>query len=376
MSNLQIAPSLADLPVGGAPSEEALRHHSPIFHDPGTTGQSANAYFQTPPASIASAPPAPIASAPAPFGLPVTTPNLTDAPTPSIVTSIAPLAPARAPYGPPDVSQTTIPSVVPTPNIPAPSAPTSLQSSTRPLGLADVPQPGASPGGATSPAVPGEIDYSAIPRLLEGDLSLVPTAHLGVLGADVPAGAVPGGVAPANYNSLYFLHDRVPPTQAPSQSQPSNWSVSLIDPAHLTPATAPRAAVGMPLNVSQASYGLSGPLEADQRRRLSDIASPATPPASAPFSSGYQSSVERGVQGPAVSDALYFVSHSGGHERAVDAKSGQPNDRLYSFEPQVVASAEPTREPVDQYGVRRDLPVSQQPQSTHSNPRTKKGGVS
>ena len=72
------------------------------------------------------------------------TPSLTDIPAPSIVTTVAPLAPARAPFGPIDFPPTTIPSVVPTPNVPAPSAPQTLHSSTRPLGLADVPQPGAS----------------------------------------------------------------------------------------------------------------------------------------------------------------------------------------------------------------------------------------
>ena len=41
-----------------------------------------------------------------------------------------------------------------------------LQSTTRPLGLADVPQPGASVGSAGPSGLPTEIDYSAIPRFL------------------------------------------------------------------------------------------------------------------------------------------------------------------------------------------------------------------
>ncbi len=196
MSYPQTSPSSPDLPVDGLPSEDALSHHEPVFLDAGAIAQLANAFFQEPPGSIAAVPPAPIASAPLPFGLPVVTPSPTDLPAPSVVTTVAPLAPARSPYGPPDVPQTTIPSVVPTPNIPAPSAPTTLQSSTRPLGLADVPQPGASLGDTSSFGAPGEIDYSAIPRLLAGDLSLVPGAHLEAPGASVPASAVPGGQPP------------------------------------------------------------------------------------------------------------------------------------------------------------------------------------
>ena len=169
MSPAQPAPTLADLPVDGAPSQD-VAHHAPLAPDAQMIARLANAFFQAPPASLT--------SAPVPFGLPVTAPNLPDAPAPSVVTTAAPFAPARAPLGPPDLPPTTIPSVVPTPNVPAPAAPTTLQSSTRPLGLADVPQPGASVGSASpSAAAPGDIDYSAIPRLLAGDLALVPPSR-------------------------------------------------------------------------------------------------------------------------------------------------------------------------------------------------------
>ena len=110
MSPTRIAPTLADSPVDGAPAQDAA-HHAPAPFDPQMIAGLANAFFQAPPASLA--------SAPVPFGLPVATPNLPDAPAPSVVTTAAPFAPARAPLGPPDIPPTTIPSVVPTPNIPA-----------------------------------------------------------------------------------------------------------------------------------------------------------------------------------------------------------------------------------------------------------------
>ena len=215
MSPTRIAPTLADSPVDGAPAQDAA-HHAPAPFDPQMIAGLANAFFQAPPASLA--------SAPVPFGLPVAAPNLPDAPAPSVVTTAAPFAPARAPLGPPDIPPTTIPSVVPTPNIPAPSAPTTLQSSTRPLGLADVPQPGASAGGASPSAAPTDIDYSAIPRLLAGDMALVPPSHAGAPGLGEGTAAVPGGSAPAQIDNLYFLHDRAPlgaPGAPPASPAPS-----------------------------------------------------------------------------------------------------------------------------------------------------------
>jgi len=102
MSPTRIAPTLADSPVDGAPAQD-VAHHAPPPFDPQMIAGLANAFFQAPPASLA--------SAPAPFGLPVATPNLPDAPAPSVVTTAAPFVPARAPLGPPDIPPTTIPSV-------------------------------------------------------------------------------------------------------------------------------------------------------------------------------------------------------------------------------------------------------------------------
>jgi len=127
MSPAQLGPTFVDTPVDGAPSQDVVHHAPPLAPDPQIIARLANAFFQAPPASLA--------SAPVPFGLPVTAPNLPDAPAPSLLTTAAPYAPARSPFGPPDLPPTTIPSVVPTPNIPAPAAPSTLQSTTRPLGL-------------------------------------------------------------------------------------------------------------------------------------------------------------------------------------------------------------------------------------------------
>jgi cysteine desulfurase/selenocysteine lyase len=101
-SPTRIAPTLADSPVDGVPAQD-VAHHAPAPFDPQMIAGLANAFFKAPPASLA--------SAPVPFGLPVATPNLPDAPAPSVVTTAAPFVPARAPLGPPDIPPTTIPSV-------------------------------------------------------------------------------------------------------------------------------------------------------------------------------------------------------------------------------------------------------------------------
>ncbi len=356
MSPTRIAPTLADSPVDGAPAQDAA-HHAPAPFDPQMIAGLANAFFQAPPASLA--------SAPVPFGLPVATPNLPDAPAPSVVTTAAPFAPARAPLGPPDIPPTTIPSVVPTPNIPAPSAPTTLQSSTRPLGLADVPQPGASAGGASPSAAPTDIDYSAIPRLLAGDLALVPPSHAGAPGLNSPGlgapglgdgtAAVPGGSAPAQIDNLYFLHDRAPlgaPGAPPASPAPSPRVVDPVDPVH-------------PGQGSPEDFVIAGPSEADPHR-FSDAAALATPPEPAPIPSGYESNASPGAAGPAASDALYFVGHSGGHPGLAATAPAQAKDEPQGYEPQLLASSEAAREPFDPYRVKRDFPILRQ--QVHGKP--------
>ncbi|WP_018407237.1 family 2A encapsulin nanocompartment cargo protein cysteine desulfurase [Methylocystis rosea] len=173
-------PQLIDFPIDGLPSKEAFTHHDAAAPDAQIIAHMANAFFGALPhatlpatGAVTQQSGAPALAGALPF-FPAVTPSLTDIPAPSVVTSIAPHAPARAPFGPMDFPPTTIPSVVPTPNVPAPSAPQTLHSSTRPLGLADIPQPGASLGGATS-SVPGELDYSEPTRRLAQEFSLVET---------------------------------------------------------------------------------------------------------------------------------------------------------------------------------------------------------
>lgn len=307
MSIEQPAPSIADLPIDGIPSQEAVRHDAPIALEP--------SFFQ--------APPAPVAPASIPPSLPASTPNVTDAPAPSFVTTIAPLAPARAPHGPPDAPQTTIPAVVPTPNNPAPPPPPNLHSPTRPLGVGDPPRPGASLGGEGSNGLPGEIDYGLIPRLLPGDLALIPPEHAGASSMGIPGGAVPGGVAPAQSGELYFLAESALATVVPSASPSPAPTAPFVDP-HLRPPAAPGASQPVLFVSSPESIPLSGSSKGDPQR-LSDTASLATPPASFPL--GYESGDGLAAVGPVANDALYFVSHAGGHEGAalgappVEAKS-------------------------------------------------------
>ncbi len=122
------------------PSQEAAEHQGTSLPDAEMIARLANSFFQLQPHQI---PPAPVAP-----GVPMAPPALPDAPAPSVVTTAAPFAPARSPFGPPDLPPTTIPSVAPTPNPSAPAAPTNAQPGSRPLGMPDPPQPGASVGAA------------------------------------------------------------------------------------------------------------------------------------------------------------------------------------------------------------------------------------
>lgn len=352
-------PASADLPLDNLPAQDAGHHAAPTI-DPNMIARLANAFFQQPPV--------PLANSSLPFGPPALTPSLPDAPAPSVVTTVAPLAPARAQMGPPDVPPTTILSVIPTPNIPAPAAPTGLQSPTRPLGLDQIPQPGASLGSSTPSAIPSDVDYSLIPRLLAADMSLVPQSHAGAPEAISPAqtGAVPA------VDNLYFLHERAAPTSAPAAPAPSYL------PAH-TPAVAPQPELGQPnIPVSAPSapaeaearapvaperFAISGPSEADPHR-LSDSASLATPPVGGEqFPSGFESFPTPGQSGPAASDALYFVSHTGGHPAAAPA---QPAAEPQGFAPQLAPSSAETRQVFDPYRVKRDFPILQQ--QVHGKP--------
>lgn len=201
-------PQFVDLPVDGLPSEEAFTNHDAAAPDAKIIAQMANAFLRALPdatlptnGAVTQQTGAPALAGVLP-SMPAVTPNLTDIPAPSFTTSVAPYAPVRAPFGPVDFPPTTIPSVVPTPNIPAPSAPQTLHSSTRPLGLADIPQPGASLGGATS-SILGELDYSEPTRRLAQEFSLVENDAV-AQPSDyyfLPTAPAPGLVEPLRYET-------------------------------------------------------------------------------------------------------------------------------------------------------------------------------
>jgi len=338
-------PATATPSAEGAPVAAGLDHAS-LALDPNMIARLANAFFQAPPGQ----PPA----SPLPVTPPVAAPSLPDLPAPSVVTTVAPHAPARVPYGPPDIPQTTIPSVVPTPNIPAPAAPSSLQSSTRPLGLADVPQPGASLGSVDPLGTPSEIDYSLVPRLLGADLSLVPAAHAGA--PDQIGAPLPGGEGPAHADNLYFLNERSPHVGAP------------VAPAIDVPAAAPQHlrasdAAGFESQTPHAApeaFSIAGPSQADPHR-ISDAASLATPAVpGVPQLPGHENRLTPGSAGPAGSDALYFLQHAGGHENSLGAVPAESKGESQGYAPQLAPLGETTRQPFDPYRVKRDFPILQQ----------------
>ena len=375
MSSAQLTPSFAELPAEGAPSSELAGHHADMPFTPEAIAQIANAFFQAPPLSPTSTPLAPVSALPlSPVGLPVTTPGLPDIPAPSVVNTVAPHAPAKSPYGPPDIPQTTIPSVAPTPNIPAPSAPTSMQSPTRPFGVADMPQPGASVGQATPAGVPSALDSSPLQNVSLGDMSLVPPAHVAGYPLGVHPEATPGGVLPQRADNLYFISDSAlaahathakPQSPVTSSAPLGATPGSYTDTTTLTPAKLDQHAPHHTKREGTEGLALSSPSEADPHR-LSDSASLLTPPAPAPVPEGFEGYIAPGAAGPAAHDALYFVSNSGGHPGLAESVPAQVKDASPGYEPELVSQTETQRGIFDPYRVKRDFPILQQ--NVHGRP--------
>jgi cysteine desulfurase / selenocysteine lyase len=185
---------------------------APSAPDPSLIAQLANYFFRAPPDG-----PVPTQDSP---GMPLVPPSPNIAPAPSVVTTAAPHIPAPLPFGPPDFPPTTIASIVPTPNISAPTTPAA------PHGLPDVPQPGSTAGGFAPNAqdhyslerdsrekpvstfshpAPSDLDAAGPLAQLADFTSLVPKEHLAS-----PVGAQ--DLAPSPFNappkdSLYFLGD-------------------------------------------------------------------------------------------------------------------------------------------------------------------------
>ncbi len=348
MSSAQSLQPQAGFSTTDAPSPEALDHHGAGLPDAAMIARLANSFFQLQPNQT---PPSPVAP-----GVPIAPPAIPDAPAPSVVTTAAPLAPARSPFGPPDLPPTTIPSVVPTPNLSAPAAPTNAQPGSRPLGMPDPPQPGASVGAAQIDA-PVEIDYSSIPRIFGEALALQSTSSVIPLYFDLDPSVTPGGSQATHADNLYFL------TERSRSGAPGTFPLS-PNAADAAPSATEREPTGLG-GPSPESFAISGPSEADPHR-LSDTASFATPPAPAPIpSTGNESSVTPGTAGPTAHDALYFLGHSGGHPGVAEAT---PSDARGApgYEPQLTSGAETTRQPFDPYRVKRDFPILQQ--QVHGKP--------
>ena len=163
---------------------------APSAPDPNLIAQLANYFFRTPPDG-----PIPTQDSP---GMPLVPPSPNMAPAPSVVTSAAPLIPAALPFGPPDFPPTTIASVVPTPNISAPTTPAA------PHGLPDVPQPGSTAGGF-APNAPGDLDAAGPLAHLAEFTSFVPKEHLASAFGAQDLTPSPFNTPPKD--SPYFLDD-------------------------------------------------------------------------------------------------------------------------------------------------------------------------
>jgi cysteine desulfurase / selenocysteine lyase len=336
---------------------------APSAPDPSLIAQLANYFFRAPPDG-----PVPTRDSP---GMPLVPPSPSMAPAPSVVTSAAPFIPAALPFGPPDFPPTTIASIVPTPNISAPTPPAA------PHGLPDVPQPGSTAGGF-APDAPGDLDAAGPLAHLAEFTSFVPAEHLAS-----PFGAQDLTPSPFNAppkDSLYFIGDntlargeidsaRVPaaPAIAPPRGVPSapdapgaRGEVPQAAGAPIPDATPSK--LDVPLNFTPQSLGW-----------LDTPAVPATP-----------INIPYVPEGPGVPDAhapgeaFYFL----GPAKSFAPAEPQPQNGATvpaapvqaSFSPEIVAlEAVPpavdlgsATRPFDAHTVKRDFPILQE--KVHGKP--------
>lgn len=361
MSAAQPPHSLGEFPVEGASLHETSGRDVDMPFTPEAIAQLANAFFHSTPSGDPTGLTYPFARGPlSPVGLPVTTPGLPDLPAPSVVTTVAPHAPAKTPYGPPDVPPTSIPSVVPTPNIPAPSAPTSMQSPTRPFGATDLPQPGASVGQSKPfgpPEAPGQV---AFVDPMASSVALVPPAHIAGYPIGIPADATPGGTLPQHTDNLYFLNESALAANngalgVPSHETPPSHDAA-FEPTH-------SAAVANP------SFGPSvSPSHAinAEPHNISDTAAQLTPPTSISPENEVRHYAKPGAIGPATHASLYFLPTAGDSAGTASSGSAQPTTADAGYAPQLVSLAEPQRGIFDPYRVKKDFPILQQ--QVHGKP--------
>ncbi|QAY96761.1 segregation protein B [Methylovirgula ligni] len=341
---------------------------APSAPDPNLIAQLANYFFRTPPDG-----PIPTRDSP---GMPLVPPSPNMVPAPSVVTSAAPLIPAALPFGPPDFPPTTIASVVPTPNISAPTTPAA------PHGLPDVPQPGSTAGGF-APNAPGDLDAAGPLAHLAEFTSFVPKEHLASAFGAQDLTPSPFNTPPKD--SPYFLDDNalarrdldlaaVPaaPTPSVSPSLPDTAPAARLPDA---PGISPQIPQGADASIPSARPAAP---ELPQSFGWPSAAAPQTPQAPVniphvPDSPGVPDAHVPGEAfyflGPAKSAAATETTPQNGA-----TAPAAPAQAPASFSPQIVAletapaavDLGSSTRPFDPYTVKRDFPILQE--KVHGKP--------
>ncbi|MBS7540000.1 family 2A encapsulin nanocompartment cargo protein cysteine desulfurase [Ancylobacter lacus] len=190
--------------------------------DPGVIAQLANALFQ---GGAVQGGGVPGGGAPQVVSPPSTPPGPGLLPGAPAVTTLAPHLPVQLPVGPPDVPPVTIPSAVPTPNLPAPGP----GSAVAVPGAPAVPQPGSSPG-LFVPAFPAPFDFAGLPAGLGNVVALDARRPPGGSAAPGHAPALPAGIARPSEDGYYFLREGE--TRAPVADGPRGLPALPAEPAH------------------------------------------------------------------------------------------------------------------------------------------------
>lgn len=183
-----------------------------------------------------------------------------------------------------------------------------------------------------------------------------------------------GRISPTAEDQFYFVRDNGMRSGAPAFSSGSLQPPYLATQPRLGESAVPIADKTAPVSADLDALSptpekptLDGPWGGEPHR-LSDLAGLAAPPVGGEeISSGFDSVPSLGQSGPVASDALYFLSHGGGHEgAAVDTAPLQSLGRPEAYEPQLVANETHGRELFDPYRIKKDFPILQQ--QVHGKP--------
>jgi cysteine desulfurase/selenocysteine lyase len=166
-------------------------------------------------------------------------------PAPSVMTTVAPFAPAAPGIGPPSVPPTTIPSYVPTPNV---SVPLISHPPAGPPGFSDLPQPGASQGSfnpsGVDPSGQNAANLAQLPYRPDSPVWSATQPPDARASSPNAAFSVPGGAAHVPSDIPYFLaempsSDALPgqPASAPAPDLPHNLHPAIA--AALAPVAPP-----------------------------------------------------------------------------------------------------------------------------------------